>query len=341
MLAIPAFGTFSDAYIAILARVTEQPEHVISARGNRARECLNVSFTLTDPRARIVWSPARRPSIVFCYAEALWYLLGRDDLAMIGYYAPRLRRIPGDGNRLTGTAYGPKLFGRQPTAGGRSQWDRVRSLLEADPTAKRAVLAIFDPAELEDPDNPDVSCTLGLQFLLRDGYLHAVAYLRANDAVTGLLCDVFSFTLIQEFTARQLGARLGTYTHHAASMHVNDADASRAARIVAARGENTTFACPPMPPTTWDDLTAIGQLEQALRRNEERLEPGSLARTGLGPYWQQVLLLFEAYRQITHGAGAPVSPDTLQAMDPGYQWLLACRWPQAMPAGYPLPESPR
>lgn len=42
--------------------------------------------------------------------------------------------------------------------------------------------------------------------LMRDGRLHAVCYMRANDADQGLLSDVFSFTLLQEFAARQLAS---------------------------------------------------------------------------------------------------------------------------------------
>jgi thymidylate synthase len=312
---------------------------VISARGNHARECLNVSFTLTDPRERIVWSPARRPNIVFSYAEVLWHLLGRDDLAMIGYYAPGMRRYSPDGARLPGTAYGRKLFGRH--VGGRSQWDRVRDLLTADPSSKRAVLGIFDPGELADAANPDVSCALAFHLLLRDGTLHAVTSMRANDTMIGLLCDVFAFTVIHEFLAGQLGARLGTYTHHATSMHLNHPDAARAASILAHRHESMRFPAAPMPPTTWDDITAIGELEQALRRNTERVQPAALAATGLAPYWQQVVLLFEAYRQITHDGGT-VGPATFAALDPGYRQLIAWRWSTAMPAGYlALPASLR
>ena len=59
---------------------------------------------------------------MFCYAEALWYLLGRDDLGMIAYYAPGLARYSADGRTLTGSAYGPKLRALGPS--GRSQWDQ-------------------------------------------------------------------------------------------------------------------------------------------------------------------------------------------------------------------------
>src|ERR1035441_9224502 len=87
-----------------------------------------------------------------------------------------------------------------------------------------------------DTARPDVSCTLALQFFLRDGHLHTTTYMRGNDAVIGLLSDVFSFTVMQEFTALQLGVQLGSYGHHVGSMHINEADAGRAAAIVGTAG---------------------------------------------------------------------------------------------------------
>ncbi|MQA87245.1 MAG: thymidylate synthase [Streptosporangiales bacterium] len=336
MLHPPMFGRFEDAYVAVLEHVDRNVEHVNAPRGNAARECLNVSFVLTDPRDRIVYTPARRTNIVFCYAEALWYLWGRDDLEMISYYAPRLAKMSADGRTLTGIAYGPKLF--KVARAGRSQWDRVLRLLAEEPASKRAVVSFFEPEELIDPANPDVSCTLGLQFLLRDGHLDAIAYMRGNDAVVGLLCDVFSFTLLQEFTAVQLGVDLGRYGHHVGSMHINDVDAKKAAAIAAAaHGGRELFPVTAMPPTRWADLKIVEHHEGALRRNEERLDPGDLSRLGLAPYWQQVVLLMEVYRQISHYPGTPVMPSTLEALDPGYRWLIAHRWPTAIPQNFTRP----
>jgi thymidylate synthase len=154
---------------------------------------------------------------------------GRDDLAMIAYYAPRLRHMSTDGQRLTGTAYGARLFRSGP--GGASQFERVIALLRADPDTKRAVMVIMDPGELIDSANPDVACTLALHLMVRGGALHMAASMRANDALTGLLCHVFSFTFIQEHAARLLGVPVGSYTHHAGSMHVNVADLPKARTI--------------------------------------------------------------------------------------------------------------
>ena len=179
MLQPPMFGRFEDAYTAVLAHVSQHFEHTSASRGNTARECLNVSFVLRDPRDRIVYLPARRTNIVFCFAEALWYLWARDDLEMISYYAPRLARFSSDGEKLAGSAYGPKLFRSART--GRPQWETVRNLLAEDPASKRAVVSFFHPDELTDPANPDVSCTLALQFFLRAGHLHTTAQASAGN----------------------------------------------------------------------------------------------------------------------------------------------------------------
>lgn len=336
MLSPARFSRFQDAYVAVLSQVSERFDFTVSPRGNSCRESLNVSFVVDDPRDRVVYVPARRVNIVFCFAEALWYLWGRDDLEMISYYAPRLARYSADGQRLRGSAYGPKLFA--PGGDGRSQWDRVMGLLAGEWGSKRAVASFFQPAELTDAGNPDVSCTLGMQFLLRDQRLHVAAFMRGNDAVIGLLGDVFCFTLLQEFMAVQLGAGLGSYAHHVGSMHINDTDTATATAVIQSAGRwGARFPVPVMPPTSWHELKVLEQIEGALRRGEDQFISGDLAGLGVHPYWQQVVLLFEVYRQITHHPDLPVRAATLEALEPGYQWLIAYRWPKALPPGFTVP----
>ncbi|OJF10757.1 thymidylate synthase [Couchioplanes caeruleus] len=329
----PTYDSFQQAYLAVLRTVARRYQYETASRGKKAREIINSSFTITDPIDRTPYLAARRTNIVFNHAEALWYLTGRDDVDMIGYYAPRLRDLAVEG-RLTGTAYGPRLF--NPTGeDGRSQFDRVMSLLREDPDTKRAAMVIMRPDELTDPTHPDVACTLGLQFLLRDGRLHAAAYMRGNDAVIGLLCDTFSFTFLQEYTARRLGVPVGTYAHHVGSMHINLLDLDRVDAILTeAAGPNARprFPVPSMPVTSHDDLALVMAWEEGLRTDTRRLDPVRLDRVPLPLYWQQVLALFEVYRQIVHDPDGPVSPDAMAALHPGHRWLVAARWPDRMPA---------
>lgn len=323
------FGDFHHAYIQQLRRVFYAPSYCNAPRGFASRERLAEQFQLSDPRQRVPLVPARRANIVFNFAEVLWYLAGRDDLEFISYYAPSMRRFSMDGQSLTGTAYGTKMLG---SSSHDSQWDAVVAELSGDPDSKRAALQIFDGAELRVANNIDVSCTLGLQFLLRGGALHAVAYMRANDAYRGLVSDLFSFTFLQEVLATELGVELGSYTHTVGSMHVYASDETQVQAVLAdpASDDEASFRFPAMPAeNNWPALREVLELEEALRTNRHRLT-SEHSHLGLPHYWTQILLLFEVYRRLSYDE--PVSECLLGALDPIYQYLLRARWSARLPA---------
>ncbi|MDI5968383.1 thymidylate synthase [Streptomyces sp. SL13] len=336
MLAPPAFASFEQAYAAVLRHVNDNHEYANSPRGNDSRECIGVSFQLADPRQRTPFLAARPINPVYHFAEALWYLGGRRDLDMIAHYAPRRRADSRDGTTIDGSAYGFRIF--SPDAGrGRSAFDRVLALLRSEKDSKRAFLPVFRHGDLDDPASPDVPCLLGLHLLAREGRLHMVAFMRANDADRGLIADVFSFTLIQEFTAALLGLQLGTYTHHVGSMHLGTASLERVGRVLAeadaAPDGRPRFTVPPMPTgTAWEHVTTVLEHELLLRKNRVQYSPADVAELGLPAYWQRVLLLFEAHRQIVHREADPVEQSVLEALEPGARWQVERRWPGRMPA---------
>ena len=328
MITGPTFTTFADAYLAVLEDIYHRPVYSTATRGKTATEAINASFTIANPVARTLYLAARRPNIVFNHAEALWYLSGRNDLDMIAHYARRLRGLSTDGKSLTGTAYGPRLF-RPTHPDGYSQFDQILELLRNDPDTKRAAMLVMRPDELADPGNPDVACTLALQLMLRAGRLHMAAYMRGNDAMIGLLGDTFAFTFIQEFTARLLGVKVGTYAHHVGSMHINILDIPKVESILAEQTRHL-FSHEEMPVgTTWAHLETVLDWEQRLRINQDTFSP---ARVDLAPYWQEVIALFEVYRQISHHPDQPVTADALTMLRPGHRWLVQQRWPARMPS---------
>ncbi|MFE7276887.1 thymidylate synthase [Streptomyces sp. NPDC057623] len=336
MLTAPSFDNVEGAYLALLRLATEQPEHRIDARGNAAREMIGVGFRLTDPRQRLPYLAERKANPVFQFAEALWYLAGRRDLEMISYYAPSMTASSADGIRLGGSAYGYALF--SPARGaGQSQFDQVMELLRSETDSKRGYLPVFSAKELKDHSNPDVACLAGLHLLPRDGQLHMVCNMRANDLDCGLLSDVFSFTMIQEYAAIQLGLQLGTYTHTIGSAHVNDANAERVKRVLGeadSRAAVASFTFPAMPQSTEGATIAqVLQHEEALRTNQLRYSVEHIQGLDLDPYWQQVVMLFELYRQIQHDQAEAVAPDLLAALDPGLHWLVERKWPICAAAG--------
>ncbi|MER6187686.1 thymidylate synthase [Streptomyces sp. NPDC001652] len=330
MLTTPEFTSLEGAYLALLRLATEDVEHHIAARGNQASEVIGVGFRLTNPRQRLPYLAERKVNPVFQFAEALWYLAGRRDLEMIGYYAPSMRASSTDGIHLGGSAYGHTLF--NPAVGAhQSPFDQVTELLLNEPDSKRGYLPVFAADELADRDNPDVACLAGLHLLSRDGQLHMVCNMRANDLDCGLLSDVFSFTTIQEYAAVLLGLRPGTYTHFIGSAHVNDRNAERVKRVLDeadSRPAVPSFAFPEMPEsTTTATIADVLDHEEALRGNEVRYTADHIRSLDLEPYWQQPVMLFELYRQIRHDQTAAADPDLLAALDPGLRWLMARKWP--------------
>lgn len=326
-----SFPTFHDAYTAVLADLLHAPGR-ISTRGNVGQERLNVSFQLAAPAARLPLFATRKANVVFNLAEVLWFLGGRDDLAMMRYYAPRMASYSVDGVTIAGAAYGTRLF-RTRGQGTRSAFDKTLDLIRADPDTKRAVIPIFGAHEVGDATHPDVSCTIAFQLLQRDDRLHGVCYMRANDAFQGLVSDVFSFTFIQELAARLLGLRLGTYAHHVGSMHIGDEHLAKAHAITAeaARTRAPDFPVARMPhDTTRDVIHEVCTQEAQLRANRLSHTVDSLAATGLPMYWQRLVALLEVYRQLSYRPEGPVDEDLLAGLDPAHRWLVEHKWPASV-----------
>lgn len=313
-----------ELYPAALSACCRDYEYENSPRGQSEIEVLGFTARLGDPTRRHVMDPRRQQNVVFNYAEALWYLSGRNDLAFIEYYAPSMRRYSPDGVTLPGTGYGAKL--RRFGPGEIDQVERALDVLERDDRdSKRAVLQIFDANEDIYKRNIDVSCTLALQCLLRDGALHMAAFMRANDAYVGLLNDIFSFTFIQEYMARRLGAKVGIYTHHVGSLHVYATNRDSASRLVDEPAPPTPDIDPPLMPAgdCRESLPAVLRAEARIRAREMALD--ELEGLDLQPYWLDVLRLFWIYRQICDGRVVP--PQVRDRLHPMHRHLLDNRWP--------------
>ncbi|MFJ1717331.1 thymidylate synthase [Streptomyces sp. NPDC088260] len=329
MLRAHSYAGIEGAYVGLLRLVYEDYDHRIAARGNDTREVIGAGFRLPNPRQRLPYLAQRKVNPVFHFAEALWYLAGRRDLEMISYYAPSMRSSSADGATLGGSAYGHTLF--NPAEGDTvSPFERVLKLLRTEADSKRGYLPVFSAHELAIADNPDMACLAGLHLLVREGRLHMVCHMRANDLDCGLLSDVFSFTMIQEYAAIQLGLELGHYTHTIGSAHINDRNAERVRRVLdeaVLRRAPQQFPFPAMSAETGPDtISRIMAHEEVLRTNTVKYSADEIAHLDVDAYWQQVLLLFEAYRQIQHDETDTVERDVLDALHPGLRWLLARKW---------------
>jgi thymidylate synthase len=138
----------------------------------------------------------------------------------------------------------------------------------------------------------DVPCCTTLQFLLRDGRLNLITYMRSNDIFTGFGYDIFFFTMLQELLACELEVALGWYQHVVGSLHLYDQDRRRA--LAAIESSPDLVVMPPM--TNPADLKRVLHYEKEIRRGALlELAP----RSDVSEYWQPFLgvLLFHRYRR--------------------------------------------
>lgn len=208
-----------------------------SPRGRPIRELVNASFTLGNPRNRLIESKARNVNYGFAVGEFCWYVRGDSDLETMLYYNKRMSQFSDDGSTIN-SAYGARMF--LPRWGTLGQIDNVINELKHDPDSRRAVMHINEPNDLLRATvlgSKDVPCTLSVQFLIRDRRLHMIVNMRSNDVIWGLPYDVFSFTCLQELIALQLkceGAQVddvGEYHHNAGSLHLYDTHFTMAGEV--------------------------------------------------------------------------------------------------------------
>lgn len=316
------FENFQDAYLYNLYNVYYEPQFINQPRGFKSRECLNLSFIITNPIDRACYLKERHTNIVFNFAEALWYLAGSNELSFIEYYAGNMRNYSADGLTLPGTAYGKKIFSYGPN--NINQWDRLLELFKEDRDTKRGFIAIFDANETLFLDNIDISCTIGLQFFIREDSLYASAFMRANDAYRGIVSDVFSFTFIHELLAKQLNLKVGDYAHNVATTHVYEPDNHNVERILSDRSYEK-FDFPSMPnKNNWEDIRVVLYYEKELREHKLSLDLNEIRKLTVDNYWKQIIILFALYQKIV--MSQEINMSLFHGLLPIYQYFIKHKW---------------
>jgi thymidylate synthase len=186
----------------------------VKVRGLQTRETFGQTIIIPDvTRPILPIGTGRKVNSRFAAVDALALVGGVDADYLRDVAAPGWRGVLIDPEHSAYGAYGPRT---------RTAVPYIYRLLREDPTSRRAVAAIWRPVDLEtDGDRP---CTLFLQFLLRDSYLHLISTMRSQDVFLGLAYDLWSFTQLQLTMARWLNAWPGSLTHHVSSLHLYDRD---------------------------------------------------------------------------------------------------------------------
>jgi thymidylate synthase len=254
--------TLDDLLRYALQSIEQYGEPVKASKG-RTNEVRGVVLELTNPRARLSRTESRG-KIFSCIGELCWYLKGTNRTAFVAHYIPAYRKSSEKGVVYGG--YGPRLFKSWKDV---QQFENLVELLRKRPTSRQAVLQLFDSTDLAEP-HEDVPCTCTLQFLIRGGKLHLVVYMRSNDVIKGLPHDIFCFTMLQEMVARIMSVDLGIYKHCVGSLHLYDADKSKAESFMREGWQSTKSAMPPMPDgDPRPSITLLLKAESALEKSFE------------------------------------------------------------------------
>ena len=186
----------------------------VQARNSKQKEIIFESFELSDPTRVNITIPSRKFNKKYALAEWLWYLSANPLALNIGKLAQIWRMISDEFCEVESN-YGVYL---------KPQWNWVKNEIIKDRDTRRATFVINQPHH-KFKNSSDYPCTHYIQFFVRDNKLHLGVNMRSNDLVYGLCNDVFTFSLFQQLMLNELNSigldlELGSYFHHAGSLHV-------------------------------------------------------------------------------------------------------------------------
>ena len=255
-------GRWEEQFYNLLREVVSEGGMVEANTPKACREINNYQFTLNNPLDRIIVNPVRSFKMSSAIARFIFMMSGSDRLEEIAFWEEKVRAFSDDSLSIPGSNYGTRLL--QMPAGNNQilgAIERINNL----PETKRAAAVVWRPEDAV-RESKDIPCTFGIQFYVRGGRLNATTLMRSNAAYRLVPFNVFEFTLLTEFVANMTGHQLGKYTHFAVSMHVYDSEMPFVQKMLDGGVDEPCLQMPPMPNTSWDDMTRLIHLFDTLRQ---------------------------------------------------------------------------
>lgn len=173
--------------------------------------------TLIDMSKPVLTVADRKLGYKFMAAEAAWIMSGDNRVSTIEPYSKHIAKFS-DNKQFFFGSYGPKVI---------DQIGYICETLSNDRFSRQAYMNIWR----EQPrSTKDVPCTIGLQFMIRDGKLHCFDTMRSSDIWLGWPYDVFNMSMISLGICLLLRDRygihveLGNLTLTAASQHLYESN---------------------------------------------------------------------------------------------------------------------
>lgn len=106
----------------------------------------------------------------------------------------------------------------------------VVALLQKSPLTRQAYLPVWFPEDTGAHHGERVPCTLGYHFVIRQGALHCIYYIRSCDFLRHFRDDVYMAGRLAQWVVEEIngvhsnGPKLGNLTMHITSLHVFEGD---------------------------------------------------------------------------------------------------------------------
>ncbi len=234
--------TADDLYLQLIEAVAGNPEYTASPRGMHIKEITGVVAKINNPVHNLITFKSRKLNYAFSAVEKLQYLSGVTDPECLIYYNGNFANFKNAYGFFDG-AYPERL----------SYWYKhVYELLKADPDTRQAVMSIYGVQDRH--KSADIPCTVMFQFLLRNGKLNMISYMRSNDLLWGFPYDTSGFCFIQQTLAAMLKVEVGTYELHAGSLHLYTEREDQLTRLMTSQDKHD-FTLPVIP--HYDSIEAL------------------------------------------------------------------------------------
>lgn len=186
-------------------------------RGMECKEVLHPQIILTNPLNSLITLKNRKLNYAYSIIEKFMYLSGVSYPEITLAYNSNMERFI---NKEVGDFDG--AYGLRINSSKVNQLVYCYETLCKDKDTRQAVITIHNEDDCR--ISSDITCTLSLQFIIREDKLHLVCNMRSNDLYWGSCLDFPAFCFLQEVMLSWLKPfyeklELGNYIHQPTSFH--------------------------------------------------------------------------------------------------------------------------
>ena len=197
----------------ILAENLKNEIFVTDKTGVKTVEILNASFIANEPA---IFGTVNQEYVA---RELDWYTSMSLNVNDIPGGPPAIWKMVATPEGLINSNYGWCIYSKDNGY----QYLNVVNQLKANPDSRRATMIYNRPSMHDDYNKDGMSdfmCTNTVQYLVRDGKVNALVYMRSNDAVFGYKNDFAWQKYVLESVCEDLDLPIGDIYWNVASLHV-------------------------------------------------------------------------------------------------------------------------